>query len=77
MQETIDADASQSKENEAIYFSPPPTYNPICGPGALQGGITNNLMSHYVVMMENLESNRERFYGVVLDREGVGRFFTQ
>lgn len=44
------------------YLSPPPLYEPICGPLAAEKGVENNLMSHFVCM------SSDGYYGRVLDR---------
>ncbi|KDR81797.1 hypothetical protein GALMADRAFT_240006 [Galerina marginata CBS 339.88] len=56
---------------DAQYSSPPPIYAPICGPLALQEGITNNLMLNYVSM----NGNYKDIYGFVVDRAGVDDIF--
>lgn len=57
-----------------VYIAPPPLYAPICGESALEEGITNNLMTHYVSMSE-VEMNGTDAYGVVLNRDEAEDFF--
>ena len=47
------------------YLSSPPLYKPICGPLAAEGGVVNNLMSHFVCM------SSDGYYGSVLDRTEI------
>ena len=57
-----------------VYKSLPPVYPPICGIGALQKGITNNLMSHYV-SMSAVERGDTSDFGNVLSLGEVKQFF--
>ena len=75
-QESVEEKGPHQEETKIVYNSPPPTYSPICGPGAVQDGVTNNLMTHYVAMVE-LETTSESRYGVVLDRKAVDMFFAR
>ncbi|KAG6874075.1 hypothetical protein C0995_006932 [Termitomyces sp. Mi166 len=51
---------------DKVYISPPPSYEPICGTGAAEKGVVNNLMSSFVDMVSS-----ERTFGRVIDRTAM------
>lgn len=67
---------------DQIYAAPPPTYPPICGPGAIEQGVAHNLMTRFVHMGDGLlnqvdmnPTDSDQF-GVVSDLEGLVNWLT-